>query len=357
MKIHRYSDATFIGNDWPTALKLTLIATLFFCGSLVCTAARADSVMALPDGGANILVTFDELSVATSLPFTHRGVTYTPVEVDGAGMWLDPNMPITRFVKSPMLALVAFVEDSPSDPANRISVRLDFVEQPTPFLGFGLGFNNRTQVPDGSLLPDIGSVRLEFSSGEEQVFTLSATRMLCCTEARFDYADTDDGIVGNGLVASATITLDYKYEPFSPGSGFPGVPFGLKFMGIDDVTYSTAVVPAPEQIAIDIRPNKEVNVVNLKSQGFVSVAILTEGEFYALDVDAETVRFGPNLVGPQRYKVKDVDQDGDDDLLLYMSITGSGIACGDTDARLAGALYDGSQVLGTDSIVTKGCAE
>jgi hypothetical protein len=42
--------------------------------------------------------------------------------------------------------------------------------------------------------------------------------------------------------------LDYTYEPFSPGSGFRGDYFGLKFMGIDDVTYSTAVVPVPTAI-------------------------------------------------------------------------------------------------------------
>jgi len=125
--------------------------------------------------------------------------------------------------------------------------RLDF-DKPTPLFGFGLGFNDRRQVPDGSQLPDIGSVLLEFSNGNSEVLPLSASRVLCCTEGRFDYSDADDGVVGNGLVESATIVLNYNYEPFFPGSGFPGDYFGLKFMGIDDVTYSTAVIPVPASI-------------------------------------------------------------------------------------------------------------
>jgi hypothetical protein len=359
MSIHPYSDKAFNDNDRPTTILSILIQTLIICGILTSTPARTDSVMALPGGGENIMVTFTEMDPATTFPLTYRGVTYTRVEsgVTGTwtGIWANPNMPITRFVKAPMLAMTT-PDDNSGEPANPISLQLDF-DLPTQFFGFSLGFNDRMQVPDSSLLSDIGSVVLEFSNGRSQVFPLSASRVLCCTESRFDYSDTDDSIVGNGLVDSATITLDYNYEPFFPGSGFPGDYFELKFMGIDDVTYSTAVIPTPGEVSIDIRPNKEVNVINLKSGDSVHVAILTEVEFYALDVNVETVKFGPNLVAADRYKVKDVDHDGDDDLLLYFNIQETGIACSDASATLTGHLYDESQIIGTDSIVTKGCNE
>lgn len=225
------------------------VAVLFACGFLLNAPARADSVMALPGGGQNIMVTFDEIDISPTFPWTYRGVTYTLIEGDSAFIWASPDMPITRYIKSPMLAMIT-ADEAPGEPANLISLRLDF-DQPTAFFGFGLGFNDRTQTPDGSLLPDIGSVTLAFSNSTSEAFSLSASRILCCTETRFDYSDADDGIAGNRLVESATITLDYNYDPFAPGSGYPGEPFGTKFMGIDDVTYTTAsnsVVPVPAAV-------------------------------------------------------------------------------------------------------------
>jgi len=246
MKANRLS----VVGDQPTRLSGTLIAALILCKSFICTPAVADSVMPLPGGGENIMVTFDELDTATLFPLTYRGVTYTRVDEPTSGtstsIWTAPNLPLTRFVKSPMLAMTT-ADEAPGEPANPISLRLDF-DRSTPFFGFGFGFNDRPQVPDGSQLSNIGSVVLEFSNGDSEVFPLSASRVLCCTEGRFDYSDADDDIVGNGLVKRATIALDYNYEPFFPGSGFPGDYFGLKFMGIDDVTYSTAVVPVPTAI-------------------------------------------------------------------------------------------------------------
>jgi len=335
------------------SLRVETIALVLLSWIFVSTPVAADSVMALPGGGDNIMVTFDELSVGATFPLTHRGVVYTPIEADGWDIWVIPGMPITRFVKSPMLALVAYVEE-PGEPTNLISLRLDF-EQPTQFFGFGLGFNNRTQTPDGSLLLDIGSVVLEFSNGSNQVFPLHASRVVCCTEARFDYTDMDDGIAGNGLVQSAIITLDYKYDPFAPGSGYPGDSFGLKFMGIDDVSYSTAIVQASMQVAIDIYPGKYPNIINLKSNGFVKVAVLTEGDFDALQIRPDTTKFGPGHAVTARYQVKDVDSDGDDDLLLYYRIEQTGIACSDTQTTLTGELYDGTPISGTDSVQTTNC--
>ena len=352
MRINQLSDQKLSASRRNISL-LTKTIGLFFLGwLLVSTPVIADSVMPLPDGGESVLVTFSELDGSAIFPLTYRGVTYTKMEGGGPMIWTVPGMPITRFVKSPMLAMTAYAP--PGEPSSPISLRLDF-DVPTQFFGFGLGFNHRTQPPDGSLLPDIGSVILHFSNGDHQTFPLSASRTICCTETRFDYVDANDGIVGNRLVQSATITLDYDYEPFAPGSGYPGDIFALKFMGIDDVTYSTAVVPTPMEVAIDINPGKDPNIINLKSGGFVNVAVLTEGDFDALQIDPDTAKFGPGHAVTARYRVKDVDSDGDDDLLLYYRVQQTGIACSDTQATLTGELYDETPITGTDSVQTKNC--
>ena len=108
-------------------------------------------------------------------------------------------------------------------------------------------------------------------------------------------------------------------------------------------------------VTIDIKPGKDPNIINIKSGGFIPVAILTEGEFDALQVDPNTAKFGPSEAIAERYKVKDVGRDGDEDLLLYFRIQQTGIACSDTQATLVGELYDGSDIMGTDSIKTVGC--
>ena len=101
---------------------------------------------------------------------------------------------------------------------------------------------------------------------------------------------------------------------------------------------------------IDVVPRKTFNKINLQSEGTVKVAVLTEGAFDALDVDPKTARFGPNEAVPASYREKDVDRDGDKDLLLSFWIQQTGIACADIEATLTGALDDGTLVTGTDYI-------
>lgn len=107
---------------------------------------------------------------------------------------------------------------------------------------------------------------------------------------------------------------------------------------------------------IDIDPAKDPNIINLKSGGFVPVAILTNGTFDALQVDPETAKFGPDQAGIAHYKVRDLDKDGNADLVLYFRVPQTGIACSDTQAMLTGKLYDGiTAFAGNDSIQTKNC--
>ncbi len=108
-------------------------------------------------------------------------------------------------------------------------------------------------------------------------------------------------------------------------------------------------------VTTDIKPGSETNNINPNSNGLVAVAILTGGEFDALQLDPDTAKFGPGEATVERYTVTDVDSDGDQDLLLHFRIQEAGIACADAQATLVGELYDGTEITGTDSITTVGC--
>jgi len=108
-------------------------------------------------------------------------------------------------------------------------------------------------------------------------------------------------------------------------------------------------------VDIDIAPNGGINAINPNRGGDVQVAILTADAFDALQVDPNTVAFGPSEAEVSRVKVKDVDHDGDADLLLYFTMIDTGISCSDTDTTLFGKTYDGIAITGQDSFLTKGC--
>ncbi|MFB3074754.1 MAG: hypothetical protein ACE1Z6_06200, partial [Candidatus Methylomirabilales bacterium] len=83
----------------------------------------------------------------------------------------------------------------------------------------------------------------------------------------------------------------------------------------------------------------------------------TSEDFDATTVDPGTIEFGPDGARETHGvgHVKDVDSDGDNDMVLHFRTQDSGIQCGDTTATLTGETFDGQKVMGSDSIVTPGC--
>jgi hypothetical protein len=110
----------------------------------------------------------------------------------------------------------------------------------------------------------------------------------------------------------------------------------------------------PIDVSIDIKPGRDSNSINLSRRGVIPVTVLTTDEFDALTIDADSVRFGPDAAEKRqkRAHLKDVDRDGDRDLLLYFRTQKTGIAPGDTEACLAGETYDGVPIMGCDSVRT-----
>jgi len=87
------------------------------------------------------------------------------------------------------------------------------------------------------------------------------------------------------------------------------------------------------------------------------VAVLATETFDALGVDFETVGFGPDAATEShgRSHVKDIDGDGEMDLLLQFNTPETGIQCGDTGATLTGETFAGEPVTDADSINTVHC--
>lgn len=110
---------------------------------------------------------------------------------------------------------------------------------------------------------------------------------------------------------------------------------------------------------IDVRPRNPKNLIKPKSKGKVIVAVLTtstaQGEpldFDALQVNPDTVKFGPAGAPALRWRVFDVDWDGDPDLVFKFRIRSTGIACGDTEAVLTGETFAGEAFSASDRIKT-----
>jgi len=105
----------------------------------------------------------------------------------------------------------------------------------------------------------------------------------------------------------------------------------------------------------DIKPGNPQNPINPRSRGKLTVAILTDMDFDASLVDASSVRFGPAEAAAVRYRLKDVDDDGDYDLVLKFNTQQTGIACGDTEATLTAQTFAAEPVTGSDLVRTVGC--
>jgi hypothetical protein len=126
----------------------------------------------------------------------------------------------------------------------------------------------------------------------------------------------------------------------------------------DVATVTVGVFFVSGRVPIDIMPGKEINNINLQAGGRIQVAILSVGVFFDAPaiVDPFSLKFGPregNIIGTPQ--VRDIDGDGDDDLLVKFLIEQTGIPCGVTRTQLIGGTFTGGFIFADDSVNTFHC--
>jgi hypothetical protein len=112
-------------------------------------------------------------------------------------------------------------------------------------------------------------------------------------------------------------------------------------------------------VAIDIRPRSDADRINPASTRNINVAILSGNGFDASTVDAKTVRFGATgtEAAPINVGRRDVDGDGDRDLVVRFQIQDLAIQCGDTSATLTAQTSGGESIIGSSAITTTRCQQ
>jgi IgA Peptidase M64 len=121
--------------------------------------------------------------------------------------------------------------------------------------------------------------------------------------------------------------------------------------------WDVMVGSATKLVAIDIRPKSDADRINPNSTKNVNVAVFSRDGFDANTIDLNTVRFGSTgtEATPVNVFLRDVDGDGQRDLVFRFQIQDTGIVCGDTLARLTGQIFGGGSVIGSSPIRTVRC--
>lgn len=91
------------------------------------------------------------------------------------------------------------------------------------------------------------------------------------------------------------------------------------------------------------------------SPRLIEVDVLSHCDFDALAMSIPDVFFGPGEAEVLRYRARDLDGDGLDDLRLWFRVFDTGIRCGDTHATLIARDLDWNPLYGTDEITTVRC--
>lgn len=132
---------------------------------------------------------------------------------------------------------------------------------------------------------------------------------------------------------------------------------------VDSLVFSHGVVITPIEVDIDIKPGSDPNTINIDSNGTIPVAI-TGGDHPidpVSDIDVDTLRFGD----PDEFRsetagfgaapahdghVEDVNDDGQDDLVVHFPTQDTGFEGDEERGQLAGELHDGDAIFGSDSV-------
>ena len=112
-------------------------------------------------------------------------------------------------------------------------------------------------------------------------------------------------------------------------------------------------------VSVDVRPRRNANKINPNSTNNINVAIFSTNGFDATAVDPSTIRFGATgtEAAPVHVGRRDVNGDGQRDMVVRFAIQDTGIKCGNTSATLTGQISSGQSIIGSSSIQTVQCGK
>lgn len=155
------------------------------------------------------------------------------------------------------------------------------------------------------------------------------------------------------------ITVMYLYDHTEIEAVVGGSPGGWEISSIATASapfqkfgeWSAVLLPQ-----IDVMLDKESeNTVDLKRDKSIKIAILGGQSFDALQIDPESILFGPTgaEASPVRARGSDYNKDGYADLVLTFKTGDTEIVCGDSEVLMTGMLYSGPilAIEGRDTIV------
>ena len=191
---------------------------------------------------------------------------------------------------------------------------------------------------------------LDFPTGFSAPFTVSVDGAVIGSYSPGESVDFTG--FPDGGVPSFTVTgISPAVDPNDPAA----FPLQVDFNTIQADFRMQAITTTEVVVTIDIKPTSEDNSVNLGSSGVVPVAILSEPGFDATTVDPTTVSLAGADVklkgkGTPMYALIDVNSDGLLDIEVKVSTQALELSDGDTEATLTAQTYDGTVVVGSDTI-------
>lgn len=204
-------------------------------------------------------------------------------------------------------------------------------------------------------------IRLQLGFGTGANFRLAPESM----GLDFDAPDLDPAptsiIFPNAEVSSNSISWSGNEIPF----GYvDAVFFAIDVPdGIDHFTLRHIPVIDVQTVAIDVDPRDADNVIVVGEERQILVAVLSTSLDDGDDVDFDantilrrTLALGPAGATPSsRPRLRDIDNDGDVDLIANFTIADTGLDCDAMSISLAGSLRDGTKFIGSDVISLVGC--
>lgn len=181
------------------------------------------------------------------------------------------------------------------------------------------------------------------------------------------FTDSTDSILLNTLfgpdaaLTGTTVTVD----PLNGWIGeltwiYDSIPYTLNLGTLSNITVEVGGSSEAIEVEIDVKPGSVRNPINPSSKGLIPVAILTNGEFDAANVDPGTVKLaGASVVvkgkaGELMAHLEDIDGDCDFDLVLHMDTQSEGAVWKDGEVVLTGRTYGefgAEDIQGSDYIV------